>query len=1382
MPGIQWSEWQDSGGNGMRVGIDVSTSAVTTSSTTVTFTYKVYTENRTGYPSDVQVLSYGGSFTGSSFFNYTNVEGAGAVLRDTKTFTFTYSTYGTSPGTTTFSATVGATDNGVAPNKNVTTVIPARPYDVPIAPSSVTATRNSDTQATVGWVRNVTVQKPYTSLTVQMRTFLTAWSDWATVATTTATATSYVKTGLQANRAYEFRVRSNNGAGSSAFVSSPSVYMTPAAPSGLVAGRLPGGTTIGLSWVNNHYLYSGITLTIERSVAGGAYAVLASGISHTVSSFVDSTPGVGTNQYRIKAVVTTLSSAYVTSNVVTTAVAPLAPTSLVPNGGAVDFTLPQTFTWQHNPGTDGAAQSAFTLETSIDGGANWIIRANNVASTVSSYTMPAGTLVNGNSYLWRVRTVGIASAGSSPNSANATIVGHLTPVVTITAPTGVTTSLPIVATWTYSQAQGSIQSGVEVWLYAADGVTLLFHDTGFGSPAPSSKTLNYPFQDGELYVVKVQSTSASGVKSNLASVMTRIAISVPAAITSTGEYQPCTGSAVLHLAANTPESALTNRFNQNTNPAFRVAPLTEIRRNLALSAGYRAASGASVTIRQNLVRNPSCNVNGIDWVATPAGQGTTTNTRETVDIHPAFTAYYRMKWATITGGSVTGTGIAIGSSATDAISGIQTTPNLLQVSCYVRSNHPGRTARLQVSVYDSGGVQVGSTVNSATVDVSGGWTRLGMALVPAAPATRVMVFVAGVGGTNWAVNDTLEAGGLLVEQGQAMLNYFDGDTPDSLVLPELDYAWLGTAGASKSVLRSVANLPLLTSFEGYQRGSWVKTTGAADGTGTLRTMLGAVSTNQSLVMFTPTASILCSPGDVVGARFRIRQVPGTNVNNLVFNTNLTAYTSGSSVISAIASQNGVTVPADGTWVDITLPSGVCPATTHHVRLQALCGSDIATNAAAVIEISNVLVEKGSLGTWFDGNSTSGNIVYSWAGAANTTASIASAPQATSYVATLIPALTGTYWVDVTANRSYLQTGGAATKTVLATPAVAAIGQASPGVHVVTRVTSDVNTTIVTYAEFGAAASGQVKTTHVLTAGVPLDINQTYLNSAVPGAGTTGRWYIGWDTPVATPTSPVTLTVEPILLAPNGDVGGYFDGSSISIPTYAYVWDGTPDASSSTASGRSEVPAVAATIERRVEGTDDWTTLITAMPLPNDFVDALPLTNGSNEYRITSVSSIPSYRINTPTLFIEGTDGQGAFEDGDGLWVFLSYGDAFTTLLRFHCDPQISDTAGRARVAQPFLGRRKPVLLVGANVSREISVSGALRWDEDCPVDDDCSYDSPTSDWITAAQDAELVCYRDYTGRRLFGMLSDMSVSDVLHKGYGSVGFKVTETDFTEAYG
>lgn len=128
---ITWGTWEYSGGNGMRTGMEVTWSAVTTASTTVTATAKIYTENQYSY-SDAQVMNYsGGAISGTT--SYTNSEAGGVqTLRATKTYTYTYGAneYVTSPGNRTFTATVSGAYNGVTPSVSITSAIPARPGGV----------------------------------------------------------------------------------------------------------------------------------------------------------------------------------------------------------------------------------------------------------------------------------------------------------------------------------------------------------------------------------------------------------------------------------------------------------------------------------------------------------------------------------------------------------------------------------------------------------------------------------------------------------------------------------------------------------------------------------------------------------------------------------------------------------------------------------------------------------------------------------------------------------------------------------------------------------------------------------------------------------------------------------------------------------------------------------------------------------------------------------------------------------------------------------------------------------------------------------------------------------------------------------------------------
>lgn len=240
---------------------------------------------------------------------------------------------------------------------------------------------------------------------------------------------------------------------------------------------------------------------------------------------------------------------------------------------------------------------------------------------------------------------------------------------------------------------------------------------------------------------------------------------------------------------------------------------------------------------------------------------------------------------------------------------------------------------------------------------------------------------------------------------------------------------------------------------------------------------------------------------------------------------------------------------------------------------------------------------------------------------------------------------------------------------------------------------------------------------------------------------------------------------------------YFDGSTPNLPNRSYTWQGTPHDSRSDADPRVETEPVAAIVERRIGG-GEWVTLATNLPIPASLTDPLPNMHGETEYRITSVSSIPSYRKNDPVV-VEGPDG--GWKKTAGYWGFLSWGDGFARTLRTQDDLELKQEASRSRSVQPFLGRTKPLAMAGANTERVVTVSAGLFYDEECPADEMCEYSSPPSEWEEAGLESTIVCWRDYTGRRLFGVLSKVETQDGPIIGAGSVTFSVTEADYTEVY-
>lgn len=302
---LTWGAWEYASSNGMRVGLqDYGGSGVTTGSTTWTWKMDVWTENQYNYNDD-QTLTWSGSASGS--LNYHNGQASGTrTMRKTVSCTYTYpaNSYGTSPGKSTLSASVSGAYNGVTPSHSKAVPIPARPYAAPNAPGSFTSVRNSDSKVTLTWTNSTTAQKPITSHTIQMKTYTgSTWSGWTTIHTTSSgSTTSYAITTLSTNHSYLFQMRSNNSVGSSGYVAaSNQIYMTPAAPSNVVAA--PEGATTFVTWNDNAYTSSATSFKVERQVGTGAWTAMVSGIAQGPNSWTDPSPGAGPNTYRVAAVV-----------------------------------------------------------------------------------------------------------------------------------------------------------------------------------------------------------------------------------------------------------------------------------------------------------------------------------------------------------------------------------------------------------------------------------------------------------------------------------------------------------------------------------------------------------------------------------------------------------------------------------------------------------------------------------------------------------------------------------------------------------------------------------------------------------------------------------------------------------------------------------------------------------------------------------------------------------------------------------------------------------------------------------------------------------------------------------------------------------------------
>lgn len=530
----------------MRVGIDVKLSTVYSNSSSVTATFRVYTQNQYWY-SDNQTLSFGGT-AGSGSTTFTNNSGSGAVLRAPRTATYNYASNGASPGSESFSATLSGAYNGVTPTKSVTVSLPARPINPPAPPTNFTATRSTDSQANLSWTRHPTQAAPITRQRIAMRSYQHSTpSEWA-YRNINANSTSYNWGGLSANRYYEFAVRAENSAGTSVYVYSSYVYMTPDPPSDVVAALNATSDGIDIEWENNHYIASVVSVEIQRSTGGGSYSVIQTGLPQATTSWTDMSPGAGSNQYQVRSAVSGgLYSPWVSSNVVSTIVPPLAPTQLSPDGSARDMSVSQVFTWKHNHGGDGAGQSQYEVEYRIGSGP-WIPLTSGTSSAAST-AVPGGTIPNGAPVNWRVRTMGAPSGGWGPWSTAAIVNAYDPPTITLTGPPDPLNTLPVVVSWTYSQADGHPQTAYNAELIReSDGVLL---QKLSASTAATSATFTAPIEDGEQYRINLYVRSSDVLWSAVGKWFT-LDLLPPAEVLADTTYDECTGTMALDLFGSEP--------------------------------------------------------------------------------------------------------------------------------------------------------------------------------------------------------------------------------------------------------------------------------------------------------------------------------------------------------------------------------------------------------------------------------------------------------------------------------------------------------------------------------------------------------------------------------------------------------------------------------------------------------------------------------------------------------------------------------------------------------------------------------------------------------------------------------------------------------------
>lgn len=419
---IEWGPWEGTSRQ-IRVGIEVDWSGPVQHGWDTVKATVGYWVDVTGSWSDSQTLHLSGAIDGTfTKVNYqSGADGPKRWLTREKTYTYGPNEYGSSPGKWTFSVTMSGAGGGtITPSKSVTKNIPSRPYGVPLAPNSVNVSRISDTSQKITWNNRSTAGEPWDRVRVQIDGAANgAWN--GDVGTPGGGSSAFTDGSTSPNAAWNYRVRSENNVGDSAWVETGLILTTPATPTSVV--RSQSGADQIVTWANEAG-YTQYNTEVWRSV-DGVWSLLATKGSG-VTSHTDVAPSAANKiKYKVRHKTTagaqgTLYSLYSDETTETPGItsAPAAPTNLAPaNNLITNPTQARTFTWQYNS-TDTTAQTQYEIQWRVAGITAWTA-VPTVSSTTSSHTFAADTFPDNSTIEWQVRTRG-ANAAFGPWSATAT--------------------------------------------------------------------------------------------------------------------------------------------------------------------------------------------------------------------------------------------------------------------------------------------------------------------------------------------------------------------------------------------------------------------------------------------------------------------------------------------------------------------------------------------------------------------------------------------------------------------------------------------------------------------------------------------------------------------------------------------------------------------------------------------------------------------------------------------------------------------------------------------------------------------------------------------------------------------------------------------------
>lgn len=541
---MAWSgsgSWASVSGRRMRLTWTATMSptkvTASTSSVSVTVTHTLQTSAAVDDPSTAFTLSGGlGSSTTSPHVRISDLSGGSQVV-STRTVSVPL-VYGKAQTLSWSASMSGLAYIPTTARVSGSVPIPARPLAAPAAPSGVQVTRSSDARHVLNWSRNNpgSASAPYVQQVIQRSSDLDP--TWRTVATV-GNVPSWTDTTTTAGRRYQWRVAAKNSGGTSAWAYSPTVYTTPAPPSGVRAVRQ--GQDVVVSWTKSPSPHSRTRLAYRQEGGDWQYP----GWTSTGTSYVVKSPDPAKPlQYAVLAEVesqgATLSSPYVWSNVVQLLAPPAAPSGTGPL--VADAAGDVVVTWQYGS-RDSSEQSAYEIRWRLLGASSWNT-VRRTSSAVSEHVFAAGVLEPG-MIEWQVRTWG-AHADPSPWSTPQLTRIAQAPSVTITSlQDGPLAASQARIVFEFFDPEGEGQAAGSAQILDDEG-SIVWQRTW----EHASRGLTPPvrLQDGRSYVIRVQARAASGLWSEWDQVTVAVVYPGPPQGGLTAEWLPDSAAVMLTVA------------------------------------------------------------------------------------------------------------------------------------------------------------------------------------------------------------------------------------------------------------------------------------------------------------------------------------------------------------------------------------------------------------------------------------------------------------------------------------------------------------------------------------------------------------------------------------------------------------------------------------------------------------------------------------------------------------------------------------------------------------------------------------------------------------------------------------------------------------------